>query len=350
MPLSVIKYSAVTAKIKAMYSKLLTSDQYDILMTKHSVGEIVAWLKESPGYSNVLSVLNENSVHRGDFEKVFQVSLLSDGEKIAKMLGRNERNLLNLLLSSYEYEELKLIIRSIRTGDKIPQSVFTVYDKVHIGKSKNLDLWKCYESRNMAELVDNLRGTKYYSLLRVYAADGSDATPLDIEMSMDAHYLLRLVSATKDYLSRSEMKNAEDFFGREIDILNLMWIYRCRKYYKFTREGTLNHIIPFNYKMSKDDVYKLAGSSTDEFKEIARSSKYGSIFAPEDDMLWDQKLTEYLYKLYRRHFTTDMFSFTTVLAYIYLKGIDINNIITIIEAVRYGLNATEIKKYLTVIR
>ena len=45
-----VEYSAIAAKLKAMYSKFLTRDDYEQLLERKSVNDICSYLKSTPGY------------------------------------------------------------------------------------------------------------------------------------------------------------------------------------------------------------------------------------------------------------------------------------------------------------
>ena len=49
-----VEYSAIAAKLKAMYSKFLTRDDYEQLLERKSVNDICSYLKSTPGYGEVL--------------------------------------------------------------------------------------------------------------------------------------------------------------------------------------------------------------------------------------------------------------------------------------------------------
>lgn len=63
-----VEYSAIAAKLKAMYSKFLTRDDYEQLLERKSVNDICSYLKSTPGYGEVLEQVNERDIHRGQME------------------------------------------------------------------------------------------------------------------------------------------------------------------------------------------------------------------------------------------------------------------------------------------
>ena len=67
---SLLSYSGLSTKIRAMQSKLIGEQQYQEIAQMDSVIQIVAYLKKQPGYARLWADLDENSLHRGDVEKL----------------------------------------------------------------------------------------------------------------------------------------------------------------------------------------------------------------------------------------------------------------------------------------
>ena len=65
---SLLSYSGLSTKIRAMQSKLIRESQYQEISQMDSVTQVVAYLKKQPGFSDLWADLDENSLHRGDIE------------------------------------------------------------------------------------------------------------------------------------------------------------------------------------------------------------------------------------------------------------------------------------------
>ena len=73
-----VEYSAIAAKLKAMYSKFLTRDDYEQLLERKSVNDICSYLKSTPGYGEVLEQVNERDIHRGQMEILLEQKWLTN--------------------------------------------------------------------------------------------------------------------------------------------------------------------------------------------------------------------------------------------------------------------------------
>lgn len=344
---SVVKYSAVITKLRGMYSKLLRFDDFVALSSMTSVGEVVGYLKSSPGYSGLLSDVNETTVHRGTLEHLFSRDIINDAEKLSAMLGEKEKNFLRIFLSKYEIEVVKKAVRNACRGGSSDGIADAAAIESHKIVSSGLNMERCFAARSLAELRDALAGTEYERIIGRFTDFGL-RTPMDIGTALDEFYFKKLQRGAKTYLSASDSRGVNEFISAEIDVFNILWIYRYKKYYDMTTEEIVNHIMPNKNKINRTTLYELAACDIKEFPAIVEGMKYRDIFKGVDEKDWDRRFSAYLYRMYHRQLRKDSYNFSTVLAYLYLKEMDINNIITVVEGVRYGVAPEKIIKYIDV--
>ena len=67
---SLLSYSGLSTKVRAMQSKLIKEVQYQEIAQMPSVTAIVSYLKKQPGFQDLWADLDENSLHRGDIERL----------------------------------------------------------------------------------------------------------------------------------------------------------------------------------------------------------------------------------------------------------------------------------------
>ncbi len=72
---SVLSYSGVSTKIRAMSSHLVTEEQLQEIVRFSDVPQVAAYLKKTPEYAKAWSDLDENNLHRGQIEKLLKKSI-----------------------------------------------------------------------------------------------------------------------------------------------------------------------------------------------------------------------------------------------------------------------------------
>lgn len=338
-------YNALMAKTRAMYGKLLKKEDYDELLRQKNLSGVVYYLKHNTYYSNILADVNEEEVHRGQFEKILRKSLMNDYRKLFCFTHGNIRDFLKVIYLKYEIDSLKRLLRVMETKGSpavAEESLYFLrsYDPLHIAKLAT--------AKNIRELINELKGTPYYDVLRPFLNERDGDNLFMIEMSLDLYYINLVFSKKKKLLSGLDAEAVNLSLGREIDILNLLWIYRGRIIYNIDRSIILGYLIPHRYKLPMELIYELADAKDKEtFLEIAGRSGYSDLFLSDDSRFYDLKFAEYMYRLHRRMLRKYGFSISSAISYLYLKEYEISNIVSIIEGIKYGLPAETIKSFVT---
>ena len=74
----VLSYSGLSTKIRAMQSRLTTMDQFEEILQLSDVTQVAAYLKRMPEYSSRWDALDENTLHRGQIEKLLKKSIFGN--------------------------------------------------------------------------------------------------------------------------------------------------------------------------------------------------------------------------------------------------------------------------------
>ncbi len=135
--------------------------------------------------------------------------------------------------------------------------------------------------------------------------------------------------------------------GFEIDLRNIMWVYRLKKYYNVTRGMLVAALVPIKYKLPHVSLMRMVDAA-DTGGILAEISE-----GPYKNVIKDFENPERDFKrAMRRAYCNEIlqhpFSVASAAGYIFEKAEEINNITTALEGVRYNLPPTEIMKYLCI--
>jgi V/A-type H+-transporting ATPase subunit C len=344
MNISIARYSSVNAKVKALYGKLLTKYDYEELLSSRTVRDIAGYLKKNTGYSSVLSNVEEYLIHRSELEMLLKTSLLDNYVKIMLFLKGNTGKFLKAAFLRYELEDLKLLFRIIYT-DRESEAI--VNSLVFLKNYSNLDFVRLVGSKNISEMIAGLRESQYYKVLSPFLNSTQQPNLFDIEMALDLHYFMNILKLKDRLLTGFDRKSITHSFGTEIDIMNLFMLYRCKMLFRIPDELIFKYIIPHWYRLSRGQLINLSQTSEmDEYKRLLLQTKYARIFEPNKEHLWERNSMTYMHNLYKRQFRKDCYNLGGAMAYLHLKEMDIKNIITLIEGVRYSLPKEKLRSYL----
>ena len=186
---------------------------------------------------------------------------------------------------------------------------------------------------------------KFFAMLELRFVDAENRDFHDLTAALDEYYFKTVLDSAKKYLTQEDYNITKNFFGTEADVQNIIWIYRYKKYYDFTEEEILGHILPNRRKLRREQIRALSAANVEDFRSVVSETRYRLLFAG-DAAQWDSSASDYLRNMFMSQMRHNRYSFAAIVAYLFLKEIDIQNIITIVEGVRYGMEPQQIEQYL----
>ena len=160
---NLLSYSGIVTKIHAMQAKLLTDDHFREIAQLRNVAEVVTYLKKLPAYAKSFETVDENTLHRGDVEKILIQSLYNDYSKLYRFSGLEHQRFLRLYLKRYEVDLINYCLRIVYNHYEEPFDLN--HKKPFFDRYSQISIDRLITSKTMEELVDNLQGTEYYAPL-----------------------------------------------------------------------------------------------------------------------------------------------------------------------------------------
>ncbi len=331
MSISAIKYPSINAKLKGMYAKRLKDDDLQDLAKQNNLKSAVAILKNK---SSSLKVLSEDA-DREQIEKVLNGEIIYDIEKIVKYLDKNDTQIFNLLISKYEIRCIKKAIKLLYSKNEYDENI-KIWTNTIFTDLKGLESIKSID-----EFFKIINNTKYKKILKKYFENkDTEYSIFDIENELDKMYLKSI------YNSAGNNKNLKKMIGAKIDFTNILWIYRMKKYYNFSEDKIEKSIIDINYALKKNQILLLVkAKNIEELNEILKRTVYSNI-ATDDIYELECNMKKYLHGLYIKNFKSNLLSINCIYSYLNLVELENKDIISIIEAVRYGIDKEQLLKKL----
>ena len=341
---SLLSYSGLSTKIRAMQSKLMSEKQYQEIAQLDSVIQIVAYLKKQPGFSDLWADLDENSLHRGDVEKLLTHTIHQNFAKLYRFANPEQRRFMALYFKRYELSVLKDCLRKVFDEGKAQLDLSLFQD--FFDRHSKMNLEKLTSSSTVEELVNNLQGSEYYHPLKKL---GTDYQPriFDYGMALDQYYFANIWSVKEKLFKRRDLEEITKAYGNKFDMLNLQWIFRSKKYYHMGPADIYALLIPVHYRLSKNDIASLVEAPDEaEFRKILDTTYYKKRFpelSPENlEELYTLNLKTILETEARKY----PHSVIMIYSYLYHKEHEVDRLTTAVECVRYGLSTAEILDYI----
>ena len=342
---NLMAYSGIVTKVRAMQAKLLTRQDFENIAALRSVPEIISYLKEKPAYAEFMNQMDVSLYHRRHVEKILYQSLYDDYTRIFHFAGLEQKKFLKLYLKRYEVDLINYCFRIVFNHYEKPFDLDS--KKEFFDKYSQISIEKLITSRNVTELVDNLQSTEYYAPLR-NLRDANDATLFDYDLTLELYYFSNIWKKRKQILrNKKELEIYTRDCGTNIDLLNLQWIYRAKKYYHMLPPDIYSLTIPNHYRLRIDEFKALVEAPTlEEFERLLEDTYYAKKYNIDDSKTLQQRYKECLMHLYLTDRRSNPYSIATITTYLFLKEEEIYKLTTALECIRYGLSSRETLGYL----
>lgn len=349
MPNALMTYSGMTAKIKAMKGRLLSEEDYETVASMRSVQEFLSWLRTTPSYSKVF-IRMPDALHRGEIEKLLQLALYDDYTKIYTFARPGQRRFIKTYFKRFEIQIIKAFLHLIFDHRDI--SFNTALIPRHFTDQSEVDLDQLALCRNLDDFFDVLKGSIYHTLLSPLK-NMNGISLFDYELALDIYFFRYLWKAKDKTLNAGELKEITKIYGTQIDLLNILWIYRSKRFYKVENTQMYTNLIPLHYRLNIAFIKKLIESEgLEEYRELLGHSFYGrSLDAIEESAHMSDDALFIMYrsimdKLHRTAARKNPYSIAVIDEYFYLREEEINRLTTAMECIRYGLDSSQIMKYI----
>lgn len=340
--MSLFTYSGIAAKVKAMKSKLLTDEQFLALASQEDVRSAADYLRQLPAYEQVLSGLDDTRLHRGYLEQLLAQSIYRDFAKLYRFSNLKQRKFLDLYFRQFETSMIKRVLRHMSEHHEHPVQLSLFRDFYF--RHSSIDLASLTQAANVEELIQKLQGSPYYETLSQLQKHGT-VTRFDVEMQLDLYILRSLWDMANKQFSRSDQKLLAECLGTRLDLLNLQWIYRGRQYYHLSPSQIYALLIPVHYRLRVHQIQKLTEASSPEaFTTVLKTTGYGSAVAydSQNRPALEEAYQHILNRIYSNISRKNPYSIAILDSYLYFKQQERKRIVTTLEGIRYGLEASQI--------
>ena len=317
--LSSCSSNAILAKIRAILGKRLTEADYAQMARKSDVGEVAALLKENPSYAIALRNVDENAVHRGQLEGLLKKDLFYKYSALRRY-DFSGRDFYDFVITEKEIDEIIRRIILLQSGE-------------------NTDF--------VVDLPSYMPHTPYPAILRgLGREDIREVNVMDCEYALYSYYYQKLHETIRRQFGGETRNQLLDAVDTEIELLNVQNLFRLKLYFHFDEPRIRQYLYPYShrYRKSQIDALLAAGNFQEMYRVLAPDAD-DKDQVPEEDGI-EPYTSRLRYRLERR-----MLRFTTkapvaMYTFLSLRRIEVQNIITVIEGVRYHMPQEEIMKML----
>lgn len=340
------KYNATVAKIKTIYGRRITPKNYSEMIGMSSVSDVADYLKKNTHYSDILSTVDTGTAHRGLVESMLRKDLFQTYMKITRFEGLARHEFYNYMFIRTEVTEILSCIRNINS--KSGKHIDTI--QIYYNPYSSIDFIELAKVKSFPDLLSLLKRTPYYNVLSGIVPNEKGKVDFsECEIRMRTYYFRRLLESLK--VNKDDADALAFLINSDTDLINVINSYRLKAFFNEDVNVIEKNMLPFSGRLSSEklkDIY--SASTTEEFMVRFAKTYYGRQMADAgldaNDLEYSVQKLRYIYtkRALKRAETAPL----SVYSFMTLRGIEVHNIITIIESIRYNLAPTQMEALLII--
>ena len=341
---SLRKYAYLNARIRARLSRFLTEHEVERLVSAGNLDEAYNVLRETS--YKLLFAKVDSSVPIPEVESLVFTNEVYHYLELMRDAHGDVKEIVRAMLRYYEIENLKQVLRVWHNKRQFEKAQFLFRGKI----VEEIPVGKILGAENFEEIILHLDNTPYKTaLMRMRELYRQTDNLFYIEVALDIQYYLELWDKMAR-LSGKDRKMAGRLIGIEVDIKNINWVVRFRFYHGLPLGEALKLLIPHGYQIHEEAVRKayllenMQGVISNlltkfylNIPSLALTDEQLNNFQALEAILW-----QFLFREVTRCLSGYPFTIGIMMAYLTLRRIDTQNIISILNGKMYGMKPADI--------
>lgn len=336
---------AIGAKAKAMYGQRIKNAQYEELIRKKSVSEIAQVLKNDTGYANALRDIHEASIHRGQLEHLLRQDMYRRLDKLVRYVDGKTKAYFLAALKEIELEQVLTRVRVILSQD----FTYALGDVLtNLNHYTKLNTERLMQATSFAQLLEGLKGSEYEAIITPFvSADMKGFDYTGCEMALYRYYIGYVMKTIDSVFKGKTKRTLKAMWATRIELDNITRIYRYKKFFHGEKEMIRSALMECEGRIPKALLAEMIQAPNAEaFLYLLANSPYHLHMDDREYVYIEYYADQIKYHLAKRHMHYDNQAAIVYSAYQLLAEREIENLINIIEGVRYRVPAEEIKTML----
>jgi len=337
--------NAILAKSRAMYGRKLTEQNYSDLMNSRSVGEIASYLKTRTSYADIFEGVATAGIHRGRLEDLLKKRLLKQYASLCRYEMSIGQEFYKYFILKNDITQILGFVRLLSLGRpadyilSLP-SFFSDHTELNFEKLAAIDSY--------ADLLEALADTEYAKILAPFEKISKTARgSLDIESALYRFFYLKLWHLAKKDFRGKRLEGMLDMLRIQVDMRTIVNLYRLKKMLRADEDLLKQFIIPEISNFSEKQIAMLIHSETaEELLKNLEFTSYGKQLKTIDFEYVEVATHRILNNWSKEHYRFSTDPTVVMFCYISIAENEIDNIIHIVEGVRYNVPADKIKSML----
>lgn len=334
-----------------IYGKRLREADYQELTAKKTVSEVAEYLKQNTHYASLLENIDTATIHRGHLEMLLRKNLFELYKKLCKFQQLDKQPFFRFQILHSEIRELLRAILYMNCGEN---DAYITTMPSYLMDFTTFPLLELARANTFPELLTIIRDTPYYAALRdIPVQPDGRVDYTKCERNLRTFYLKWMFETIQNEFHGAARTALLDQLEVQTDLINIINAYRMKTYFHATAEQLADAMLPFSGRLPKRRMQELyEAGSTDAFMHLFLDTIYGkqvdAAQIQKDAAHFERALTRLRCDLATRSLTFSQGAAVSLYSIVFLLENELNNIITIIEGIRYEKSVSYIEELLVV--
>ena len=319
-----VDYAYLNARVSILASNLLTEKRLAMLINQ-PLGS------SYPAYSTNLDELLSDST----LEQAWLMRMMTDFKILVRPLTGVTRDLLMYWFHKCDIANLKTIVRGKIAG--LEAETITA-QLLELGPLTTLPIEQLLRTEDVGELLRRLENSHYgkiaHQARRVFEKDHQLHS---LDAAIDRHYLLGFVQRVRA-IDTVQRQHLAPLIGIFMDRFNLLWLLRYRFAYNLSAAETYYLLVPTSYQLNRTRLQHLVElGSLSEVLEHLPEPLYSLLLNTDNTFKVEQQLTLEVRRVAKLTLRLRSFTLAKVFAYVLLREMEMQRVMTIIKGKRLNL-------------
>jgi V/A-type H+-transporting ATPase subunit C len=227
-------------------------------------------------------------------------------------------------------ENLKLYLRTLSRNKKMVNlKSHLILTNIHT----NLNYDDLDKATNIRDFMEGIKDTIYYKPLVPFLDEEPAQMIFHMEMVLDKFYFDKLyISATK--LKKKDRDIMLELLGINIDILNIQWIFRGRRFFDISSEELFNFTLIHGRRYDEKTLKNLCYMELEDFRNLISKGDYKDLFQDKEYMM-ERAMERHIYNMLDEYTKKSSLSIALPIIFLFKFEYEMRDLFTIIEGVHY---------------
>lgn len=334
--------NAVLAKARAMFGRRLVSNDYRILCECKDVSSIALYLKSNTHYSRYIKSSNEKNVHRGQLESLLKSAYFEECFALCRYEITIGDFLYRYIIDTSEIDILMHFLTLLSSG-KTHEYIYTM--PVYMNKHSIVDIKALSTVKTYDDFLISVKDTPYYNIFLKNKPNSNVYDFAKIECEVYNEMYKNVFYMIEKNTHGKEKIELLDLFGSLLNAKNLDFILRLKKFFPDSLQRIYNLLCPYGtFSKSQLDELINAQSKNELLKILSRSTQGKELLKYYDD--GHETTAKLIYQKALKNIRSSIYPSVVMISYLFLSEIELRNIVTTIEGVRYNVPSDVVNKLL----